>query len=502
MKKTKVNKARPAQSFNPINIYLGLVMIGLPLIVTKGFTNITETKSVYFLALSLLLIVPMGIYFISQVLKNKGLKADFSLVDYATGIFGIICLLSAVLSEYQSDVWIGQKSRYQGALVILIYIIVYFTVSRHYLPSQSFLLCSLVAFSLVSFFGVLNCFDIDLLGFYGELPMKYKQAYISTVGNVNFYSSYMCLIFPLIVCGFCQTKNRMSQIIYITSLIVGSFGIMVTSSESFVIGFVLSLVIVPLFISEDKEMLKKFFLSIIIVILSAQVFLLIYKAADKPNIELSALLGIITSPLITALMLVVCGLIYFIFTRKEISLIFFRKVYTVFFTVVISALILCFLLANTVGIGALDSVFRITDSWGTYRGEIWTQCIDVFGDFSLREKLFGVGPEALYRVVEASELHGERILDQAHNEYLQYLLTTGIFGCLSYLFLIGSVAFAVIKKLRKNTLAVALLTGLVSYWVQASVNIAQPFTTPIMYIFIAVIGGMLYNEERKCSKLP
>ncbi len=501
MKKAKTVKKETSAGFSPVQFYLSLVMLGLPLIVTKCYTNITETKSIYFLSLSLLLVVPMGIYYIFQMVKKKIPEPKFTLVDSAVGFFGIIYILSAVLSEYQSDVWFGQKSRYQGAVIVLIYVLVYFTVSRNYSPSQGFLLCSLTAFSLVSLFGVLNCFDVDVLGFYGALPMKYKQAYISTIGNVNFYSSYMCLLFPLIVCGFCQTKNRTSQTVYIIALIAGTFGIMVTSSESFVVGFVLSLLIVPLFICYDNEMLKKFFLGVISIILSAQVFLLAYNSAEKTNIEISRLLGIITSPAVSLSLLIVCGLLYILFTKKDETVPLFRKIYTVFFIGVISALALCFLLSNTVGIGALDSIFKITDSWGTYRGEIWKQCIEVYRDFSFKEKLFGIGPESLYRVVESSEVHGQRILDQAHNEYLQYLLTTGIFGVLSYLFIIVAVSVSVVKKLRKNTLSVGLFAGLVSYWVQASVNIAQPFTTPIMYIFIAVIGGMLLSEQ-KSNKLP
>jgi len=88
-------------------------------------------------------------------------------------------------------------------------------------------------------------------------------------------------------------------------------------------------------------------------------------------------------------------------------------------------------------------------------------------------------------------------MDKTHNEYLQYLLTTGIFGILSYISVIVTVLISVIKKLKSNALAVGLLSGLIAYWIQAAVNIAQPFTTPIMYIYIACIGGLLYNERSK-----
>lgn len=160
------------------------------------------------------------------------------------------------------------------------------------------------------------------------------------------------------------------------------------------------------------------------------------------------------------------------------------------------SILLCFVLSNTVGIGSPDNIFKISESWGTYRGGIWKQCIEAYRNFSFKEKFLGIGPEALYRVLAPLEVHGNKSLDQAHNEYLQFLLTTGIFGLLSYSSVVISVIYAVCKKLKSNTLAIGLLAGLIAYWVQATVNIAQPFTTPLMYIFISCIGGMLYNETK------
>ena len=176
-----------------------------------------------------------------------------------------------------------------------------------------------------------------------------------------------------------------------------------------------------------------------------------------------------------------------------------RKGYITLLIVALISVGIAFALSNTVGLGGLDSYFRITDGWGTNRGLIWKQCLEAYSDFSFSEKLFGIGPESLYHIVEMVDIFEGRSIDQAHNEYLQYLITTGAFGLLSYLSVIASVIFVVIKNLRTNTLAVGVFAALVSYWMQASVNIAQPFTTPIMYLYIAIIGGIYFlqrnNEE-------
>ncbi len=479
-----------------VQLFLNLIMLGLPLIVTDGYYNITETKSVYFYVLATVTVLAVSVYRFFSTERKKAFKPKLNVTDIAVLIFGAVYFLSAVISEYQTDVWTGGNSRYQGAVTVLLYVAVYFTVSRSYRSSAGFLLCSLATFFAVSVVGVLNCYDIDIFGFYGSILPKYKSAYISTIGNVNFYSAYFSLLFPVMICGFCQSEGRRSRVLYIISLIIGAFGMMVTSSESFVAGFVFAMAVLPLFFSDSKK-LERYIEAVVIIVLSMQIYLILYNNADKKNIELSRLFSLAAKPVVTVGIILLCAVFCCLLIKKPQIIPLCRKVYVVLFTFALAAVALCFLLSNTAGLGALDEFFRIDDSWGTYRGEIWKQCIEVYKDFSFKEKLFGTGPEALYRIVEASEVHGERTLDQAHNEYLQYLMTIGIFGLLSYLSVIVAVIVSVVRRLKDNSLAVGLLAGLIAYWIQASVNIAQPFTTPIMYVFIACIGGMLYNERNR-----
>lgn len=487
-------------------MYICVVMLGLPLIVTDGYYNITQTKinCFYLLSISFICIYLIQKFFI--LLKRKTLlRISFRTVlftDIAFLIFVGFTVLSAIISVYQEDVWYGEKSRYQGAVTVILYALVYFVISRNFRKTQSVLFSGILAFSVVAVLGVLNCFEVDVLGFYDSLADKYKGAYISTIGNVNFYSSYICLLFPLVICGFCQTRKKISNLIYTFVLITGSFGMMVTSSESFVLGFAASLMIIPLLIFDDSRKLKKYLLSLVVIVLSSQIFLIIYNGTDRKNIELSELMKVFTTPLFSVILVILCIVSYLGISRNSEKLLFYRKIYSIILIVTISTAVIALILSNTVGLGTLDKLFKITDSWGNYRGGIWKQCIGIYEDFSLKDKLFGIGPESLYRVAHALDVHGKRNLDQAHNEYLQYLLTVGIFGLVSYLLLIGSVTYAVIKKLRDNTLAIGLLSGLVAYWVQAAVNIAQPFTTPIMYIYISLIVAMLYNESKKTEISP
>ncbi len=504
--KTKTRVRRPVKTplQSSVILYLVGVMFGLPLVFTDGYFNITETKSIYFHIISIALIAytisgtsskqkkhtevsPSG-----TLSKNSQLSAS----DKAMAAFCGVMLVSCIFSKY-SDCWIGLSSRYQGFYTILIYTVIYFIVSRNFTSAQGFLFFAVFAFSIVSVLGVLHCYGIDILGLYDGIGENYKTSFLSTIGNINFYSSYMCLLMPLVVCGFCLSEGKISRTVYTVALILGSFGMMVTSSESFVVGFGSSLLIMPIFFYSRLHRLKRFLISIIIIALSSQAYMLIYNLSGKGNIAVSRLLKILVNPYVSSAIILCCIIAYVIVNKFPDKIKLLKVIYPACLIVFVLTIVICFILANTVGLPRFNGAFKITSEWGTYRGKIWRFCAKTYlFDYSLKEKLLGTGLETLSKVTASAKLFDRKSLDQAHNEYLQYLMTTGIAGLSAYLGVIASVIYTVVKKLKSSTLAVALLSGLIAYWMQATVNIAQPFTTPIVYIYIACIAGMANNADK------
>ena len=88
------------------------------------------------------------------------------------------------------------------------------------------------------------------------------------------------------------------------------------------------------------------------------------------------------------------------------------------------------------------------------------------------------------------------LFENAHNEYLQYLLTNGILGTLSYSAFLASSFLYVTKRRINNIPIMAMLTGVFCYAVQGIVNISQPIVTPVMWTLLAMsMAGAWQKEE-------
>ena len=139
------------------------------------------------------------------------------------------------------------------------------------------------------------------------------------------------------------------------------------------------------------------------------------------------------------------------------------------------------------------------DDWGTHRGHNWRIAITCFNKFGIFKKLFGHGPDTYLIVTERNfytemvEKYGE-IYDSAHNEYLNYLVCEGILGLIAYLGTFISALYISFKDAKENPLVLAAFLAVLSYMIQAIVNIAIPITTPIFFTFMYMLVATKFNK--------
>ena len=147
--------------------------------------------------------------------------------------------------------------------------------------------------------------------------------------------------------------------------------------------------------------------------------------------------------------------------------------------------------------GALADYLEFNGSWGTNRGYVWQATWKAFGDLPFIKKLVGYGPDTFRMFAldffydELAAATGQRF-DNAHNEYLQYLVTIGWLGLLSYLLFLVSMGLQMVRGMVRNPCAAGLFVAVLCYLAQAVVNINLPIVTPMVWLLLSC-GGAVYR---------
>ena len=132
------------------------------------------------------------------------------------------------------------------------------------------------------------------------------------------------------------------------------------------------------------------------------------------------------------------------------------------------------------------------DSYGTNRLYIWKSTIP-----KIKDNLFlGVGIDSFKYAFNPPLLLPSGIVTKAHNEYLQILITEGIFALITYLLLIVITIIQNIKRSENtdyNYVNYAIVLSVVGYLVQAFFNISVIRVAPLFYLLL----GLCYNRCKK-----
>ena len=477
--------------------YLCAMFFGHPLIFTSFYFNITETKQAYFLIAS-------GIYLLLLLFARIALPPDFGVARPRIRLhpavlllfaFYVISVTGSLISPYRGEAFFGENNRYQGLLTLFCYASIVFALSQRKIdlrwPERAFLLGA----SLVSLLGVLNHFSLDPFGFYTSLRASDLGRFLSTIGNADFYASYIGMAFAVSLGFFLRAKSGRENALALVSLILVSFGALVSGSDGAALALLAIAALSPFLVFPDAAALRRLALGWSVFFLSAFVFGLL-SSAFQSSTYLSAFVILLQKPAVSLPLCAVMLLLWYVlrFTRPEL-LLRAKKPYAIALAGAVLLGFLTLVLLNTalrsLPLGSLERYLHFSASWGTDRGKIWTFVMQVYERMPLVQKLFGASSGGLFHADAVKPLFSDAALDTAHNEYLQYLVTNGALGLGCYL---GALALALRAGFRRSgseTVYRGLTLAVIAYAVQASVNIAQPMTTPILFVLIGVLISKL-----------
>ncbi len=531
---------------NSINyIYLFLLLCVFPLVFHNYYFDITRTRSNFFLRITIGYIILIAIAYAFEIYwtnlyKSKSLfvvekKANPWLYPELWMTFFLMSNFFAYLITLTDDGMINANSAFTGSNGRLMGFSMYMVIGFMFLLLSRYADIKLplyVLFGLVTIFSyfvsIVQHIDPDTkrfskIGFEPKgmwegflfyvfklkdgISKKQYNIFISTFGNINIYACFIVISLAVFVCMFIFSQKLFYRIFAGIIVAIGGIVIMIANSDSAYIG-VGAVMILMFILAFRDDVLIKFFQTLIllglgnlgIVLINKYMSEVLNKKYDKRG-GFAEHLDRLDYAVFILIMLVVMYLIVFLINRKfkdKLEGMNKNKAIIIFISIIFVVGTAIVYIGNKKHIGAFTFNYR----WGTFRGYIWTKSVQLFKAAPFMNKLFGYGNESV-KTLMTTYYYDEmvtvtkKIYDNAHNELLQYLVTTGICGLISYVGLFITSFIYILKNSEKDVVAYISLAVMLGYFIQGLINLNQPITTPFYFVFMAVGVGYVRGLMRK-----
>ena len=412
---------------------------------SSGYGGITEAKLTVFnvicggyVILTLLLIPACLVTENMTVQELKRYIKESTWVQRALLIFLLFTVISALISPYRSETWVG-ATRYEGVRSICLYVLcaVFLSSFGKIKSWMAYLLGgSVLCFSIIC---IAQLFGANPFGLYpGDLNyfgagVDYSGAYLGTIGNTDLVSGFLCVAITLLWVGVVRMKGKYRFLLLIPTAaavfvllkmsvmagLVGTFG-----------GAVLAL---PVVLPINDKTRRIIAISIAVLFIIALAFLFFADIGTGMLHEAHELLH-----------------------------------------------------------------GRVSDTFGSGRIHIWKNVLKKIPE----NLWFGTGPDTMshakleaftrYDANKGVELVAE--IDTAHNEYLNILFHQGVFALLAYLAALIIAAVKWIKRGNATAAGAACGAAVLCYCIQAFFGISMFLTAPFFWMTLGLLDGSLRTK--------
>nr|WP_315050658.1 O-antigen ligase family protein [uncultured Lachnoanaerobaculum sp.] len=534
---------------NASNVIVGLWVMAMftifPLIYNDFYFDILQTKYYTVLTLSIIMILALivicgfagGFKNFFDNLNKKGFavwfKEEFSIWDICILVFWLMTALStAFAGRFVMESITGDKGRYSGLLLISIYVIIYFTVSRMFSFSKVYFTVFLAVSIPVCLFGYTDYFNMDILGFKEKISPEQWPIFTSTIGNINTYTAvlafYIAIAGTLFITTPFKSDNGRGESIgkiafYYVIMLMNFIALTMGTSDNGYLTLAAFFGLVPFVAFRTMEGVRRFVLTIFTYLLGIKIIQLINISYAGKVLGISGLFDFISDfkylDLVIVAFAIIVIIMYVLEYRKkekrrdnEALLRSLRYIWLAILVIIFAAIVFMGMKINSdvtaakEKYGALADYFVFNDSWGTFRGYIWRAAVEEYMKFPLLHKIFGSGPDTfglyigLLRNEEMTSVTGQ-FFDATHNEYIQFLFTLGPIATISYILSLILPSVEALRTrlfyLRDNTMLpylYACAIAVICYATQAVVNLNLPVVTPFLWIFLSIMVAILRDK--------
>ena len=417
-----------------INIILYMTILIMPLIVV----NVSSPR--YVLG-KLMFLYVAGFFLLLNLILDHKIK--FKKEHIIVLLFLATILVSCIFSPYKIIAFFGTKERSEGFVTIAIYILLFIASSQYLKVTEKSINIMLLIGNIHAIYGIFQFYHFDPIQKWalGSIVMDDS---IGFLGNRIFFSIY--ILFFLVFSTFAYIFKEKKK--YLLSSTILGISFICTLTRASYIAFILVFIIgtIMTFILKKKKILKRIFILLIIFISSCVVL----NVTSEGRI-----LGRINH------------------TVDEVNQMVEKKD------------------SETVTIQNKTSSINS-------RYEIWKLYIRAFKD----KPLMGTGPDTfLSRLSEEYPLEymhkyiitGEGA-DKAHNEYLEYATSCGIFTLITYLLLLSLIVIKLFKKRKEERCSIILLM-ILAYLIQAFFSISVICVAPLFWILLGYAVQIIYKKN-------
>lgn len=430
--------------------------------------------------------------------------------DICMVLFFISGVMSFIMAEDKKNAFTGAQGRYCGLAFMILIFIMYIIVSARVsnmekmwsLISMVFVLVSSVTFII----AILQNIGFDPFKLLDGINRKQRNIYVSTFGNIDIFGSFICIALPLFMGLYVTEKSNIKRIVYGIGVFAG-FMAFIPANADVVFAGVGAAIIAVLFATVYMERVDRLFELVMLGSGGYLGMVLLRMLVGTNGAKITGFNRLAEHP---ALLVIIFAVVLFIrliiqvyinrnkteiYINENKSEVYINKQKNgtgIKLIIALAVVIISVIAVIIYGRKNNLAMFDFNDKWGSYRGYIWRRVTGLYGELPFVQKIFGHGNESIRSLMddrfydEMLQVTGT-VYDNAHNEYLQYLVTQGLLGMLSYVGVVVTAAIAGVKKIKKSPYILGLLLAVVSYGVQAIFNVNQCITTPYMFLMTAML---------------
>lgn len=495
--------------------YVFLLFCIYPFYMENGYYNIGVAKIRFLYTLSIIVFILCCIIKILELIicKKKFLILSYyrniSITEKLVLVYMFLIIFSFLLSSFKEKILWGAEEWRMGTVPLLLMFSLALFLTHWWKEKKWIWYGSFISTAIVICLGICNRFSVYPIRIE---PME-KVAFLSTLGNINWFCGYLSVISPIGIAIFLlkENKNIKHELLLIFYMLI-NFMIGFCQGSSSYFAWTAAMFVVMLWISiNNTTRIKRYLFIVSLWAMAGQILRVIhFLFPDRYNYSKAILNGAIDTNLTLIIMVVSFLLFYQIKGGKNIP-VKNQKIIRIIIAGIVVVGILVYVglsLYNTkIGIKALQDVSILVwdENWGTGRGMHYRDTVMLFGRMSLLQKIFGVGADGFEAFAYSfpdvathfNEVFEYSILSNAHCEILTNMINLGIMGTIVFLGIMITFALRCLKQGDRYPMLYIPGICVICYCTNNLVSFAQVLNLPFLLVIIG-LGEYYLRKIESC----